>query len=121
TLNYYPIADTMSTDITSGHKDNNNSRHRNLLATGGGGGRLLSSASGAVDNQLMAKPVYLQRLEHALRLDGLIAQVHRSLNEKNLDEELNTNISKQQSKAVKTRVYNLSKVKKNKKWLKNIL
>ncbi|CAG2164336.1 unnamed protein product, partial [Oppiella nova] len=69
----------------------------------------------------LAKPLYLQRLENALRLDGLIAQVERTLNDKSLDEELTTNVSKQQSKAVKTRVYNLSKVKKNKKWLKNIL
>ena len=34
---------------------------------------------------------------------------------------MTANISKQQLKATKTRIYNLSKVKKNKKWLKNIL
>ena len=37
------------------------------------------------------------------------------------DEELAPLVSKQQLKSVKTRVYKLSKVKKSKKWLKNIL
>ncbi|XP_054155002.1 chromatin-remodeling ATPase INO80-like [Oppia nitens] len=69
----------------------------------------------------LAKPLCLQRLERALRLDGLVAQLERTLNDKSLDKEINTTVSKQQSKAVKTRIYNLSKVKKNKKWLKNIL
>ncbi|XP_054154981.1 serine-rich adhesin for platelets-like [Oppia nitens] len=61
-------------------------------------------------------------------LDGLIAQVERTLNnDDSLDEELNTiataKTTKQQSKtAVKTRIYSLSKVKKNeKKWLKDVI
>lgn len=32
------------------------------------------------DVNRLAKPLYLQRLENALRLDGLIAQVERTLN-----------------------------------------
>ena len=39
----------------------------------------------STDVNRLAKPLYLQRLENALRLDGLIAQVDRTLNDNRYD------------------------------------
>uniref|UniRef100_A0A665WGI2 Chromatin-remodeling ATPase INO80 n=1 Tax=Echeneis naucrates TaxID=173247 RepID=A0A665WGI2_ECHNA len=62
----------------------------------GQGGRLEVGASGSSG---LAKPLYLQRIERSLRLDSFLRQ----------------------TAADKTNLYNFSKVKKNRKWLKSIL
>lgn len=71
----------------------------------------------------LAIPLHLQRLERALRVDLLMRQV-QSYVASDADEKANemlVPLNKQQLRAIKTNAYNLSKVKKSKKWVKNVL
>lgn len=71
----------------------------------------------------LAIPLHLQRLEQALRVDLLMKQVQSYVGS-DVDEkadEMLVPINKQQQRAIKTKAYNLSKVKKSKKWIKNVL
>jgi len=78
----------------------------------------LTSGSGATSR--LAKPLHLQRLERALRIDHLLRQVESFLDDP-ADEPLLVPLHKGQIRTLKTRAYNLSKVTKSKKWLKSVL
>uniref|UniRef100_A0A3Q2TPF5 Chromatin-remodeling ATPase INO80 n=1 Tax=Fundulus heteroclitus TaxID=8078 RepID=A0A3Q2TPF5_FUNHE len=86
----------------------------------------------------LAKPLYLQRLERSLKLDSFLRQTAAIFNRDisdGSDGALGTGLSldapnqhvalsvksEQYQKADKTNLYNFSKLKKNRKWLKNIL
>ncbi|KAI1309037.1 hypothetical protein HDE_00239 [Halotydeus destructor] len=78
-----------------------------------------------VPAQKLAKPIHLQRLEKALSLNLLVRQVESCIGNKSdlikPEDSLLVPLSKQTTRNLKSRVYNVSKVKKSKKWLKNIL
>ncbi|RWS17785.1 DNA helicase INO80-like isoform X2 [Dinothrombium tinctorium] len=82
----------------------------------------------------IAKSLYLQKLENALKLDSFLKQVNKIVGDTRLvlfqspiplsengEESQITPLTKQQLRTAKTRVYNFSKIKKSRKWLKNIL
>ena len=81
-----------------------------------------SSADIGQDAKL-AIPLHLQRLEHALRVDLLMRQVQSYVASDAIQKpaEMLVPLNKQQLRAIKTKAYNLSKVKKSKKWIKNVL
>lgn len=74
-------------------------------------------------NDRLALPLHLQHLENALSIDCFARQVQSMVDtsSKSVNNETSVNVSKQQLKTVKTRLYNLSKVKKTKKWIKDVL
>lgn len=71
----------------------------------------------------IALPLHLQRLENALSVDTFVRQVQSFVAPSNntSNNESAGNLSKQHLRTIKTRLYNLSKVKKPKKWIKDIL
>uniref|UniRef100_A0A3B3XU49 Chromatin-remodeling ATPase INO80 n=1 Tax=Poecilia mexicana TaxID=48701 RepID=A0A3B3XU49_9TELE len=76
----------------------------------------------------LAKPLYLQRLERSLKLDSFLRQTASIFNRdiRYREEEGDVTGTDCRSvhlnqKADKTNLYNFSKLKKNRKWLKNIL
>lgn len=71
----------------------------------------------------IALPLHLQRLENAMRVDNLFRQVQSFIEppHNSVSNESTVSVSKQHLRTIKTRLYNLSKVKKNKKWIKDIL
>lgn len=97
--------------------------------------------------QQLAEPVHIQQLEHALRIEPLLSYVENIVKEpvgfssdgcdssdgefdflqpclRDEDDNKILNgitITKAERKADKTRLYNLGKAKKGRKWLKNIL
>ena len=76
-------------------------------------------------NGKLAAPLHLQRLEKALRVDLLLRQVESYVDDSDYmdgqDPLLVSGLTKQQLRSFKTRAYNLGKVKKSKKWIKQIL
>lgn len=101
--------------------------------------RAASEASINNDHGLLAKPLHLQRLEEAVRLEPFLDYVQTIFNspksdadnneteesqsEADLDEEFISGKfnSRQERRYDRMRLYNFSKVKKSRKWLKNIL
>uniref|UniRef100_A0A3P9PE54 Chromatin-remodeling ATPase INO80 n=1 Tax=Poecilia reticulata TaxID=8081 RepID=A0A3P9PE54_POERE len=77
----------------------------------------------------LAKPLYLQRLERSLKLDSFLRQTASIFNRDIRYREEEGGMSQGRTadqwftyqKADKTNLYNFSKLKKNRKWLKNIL
>lgn len=84
--------------------------------------RSASPADSGSESQI-ATPLHLQRLERALRVDLLMRQVRSFVagDSELVSDEMLVPINKQQMRSIKTKAYNLSKVKKSKKWLKNAL
>jgi len=109
----------------------------------------MASTSGAARehnyDSLLAKPLHIQQLEAALNLDPFMQYVEGAISE-NVDNITDCNpsdtetelfksslmdggaklvngitISKYERKADKTRLYNFSKVKKSRKWIRNIM
>src|SRR5689334_19029125 len=82
---------------------------------------------GTRDGNKLAAPLHLQRLEKALRVDMLLRQVESYLDDSDYglegkqDPLLVSGLSRQQLRSIKSRAYNLGKVKKSKKWIKQIL
>lgn len=106
--------------------------------------RSASETSISNDHGLLAKPLHVQRLEHAVRLDSFLEHVQNYFNSplSDVDETTETEaesqseidgdvldgklsndvlISWQERRADQIRLYNFSKVKKGRKWLKAIL
>uniref|UniRef100_A0A667Z0I9 Chromatin-remodeling ATPase INO80 n=1 Tax=Myripristis murdjan TaxID=586833 RepID=A0A667Z0I9_9TELE len=88
-----------------------------------GQGRLEVGASGSSG---LAKPLYLQRLERSLRLDSFLRQTATIFNRDITRCRQRVlwgrgDIYGLESLADKSSLYNFSKVKKNRKWLKSIL
>uniref|UniRef100_A0A4W6EX31 Chromatin-remodeling ATPase INO80 n=1 Tax=Lates calcarifer TaxID=8187 RepID=A0A4W6EX31_LATCA len=80
---------------------------------------------GASASSGLAKPLYLQRLERSLRLDSFLRQTATIFNrditryrQRGVGWHSDLTINQ---KADKTSLYNFSKLKKNRKWLKSIL
>ncbi|GFS53061.1 chromatin-remodeling ATPase INO80 [Nephila pilipes] len=90
------------------------------------------------DHGLLAKPLHLQRLEQAVRLEPFLNYIENVYSEsqsdnENIDEGSHSDIDldseifkekfnyKQERRCDRLRLYNFSKVKKNRVWLKDIL
>ncbi|GFW33581.1 chromatin-remodeling ATPase INO80 [Trichonephila clavipes] len=90
------------------------------------------------DHGLLAKPLHLQRLEQAVRLEPFLNYIENVYNEsqsdnENIDEGSHSDFDlgsgifkekfnyKQERRCDRLRLYNFSKVKKNRVWLKDIL
>uniref|UniRef100_A0A671N293 Chromatin-remodeling ATPase INO80 n=1 Tax=Sinocyclocheilus anshuiensis TaxID=1608454 RepID=A0A671N293_9TELE len=76
----------------------------------------------------LAKPLHLQYLERSLHLDTFLKQTAAvfnqnisSKNKKKTEFTLNPKLSSSEHKADKASLYNFSKLKKSRKWLKGIL
>uniref|UniRef100_A0A7N6AHX5 Chromatin-remodeling ATPase INO80 n=1 Tax=Anabas testudineus TaxID=64144 RepID=A0A7N6AHX5_ANATE len=80
----------------------------------GQGGQLEGGASGSFG---LAKPLYLQRLERSLRLGSFLRHTATIFNK----DITRYRHRYRDQKADKTSLYNFSKLKKNRKWLKSIL
>uniref|UniRef100_A0A3Q4BIZ5 Chromatin-remodeling ATPase INO80 n=1 Tax=Mola mola TaxID=94237 RepID=A0A3Q4BIZ5_MOLML len=84
----------------------------------GQGGRL---EVGALGSSVLAKPLYLQRLERTLRLDSFLRQTAAIFNGDVTRYGHSSFMTQLYHKADQTSIYNFSKLKKNRKWLKGIL
>ncbi|KAH8030642.1 hypothetical protein HPB51_010576 [Rhipicephalus microplus] len=111
-------------------------------AAGGGGGDEPSTSAADDQPPALAKPLHLQRIERAVKLDNFINFIHNyfstPLNDdaqeteaeslSDIDEDgdvLNGGESTTQSetdrRAEKMKMYNFDSVKKSRRWLKNVL
>lgn len=83
----------------------------------------LSEVDIGPDSDTIAMPLHLQRLERALRVDLLMRQVESFVSSDGDEKQIEMllPLNKQQLRTLKTKTYDLSKVKKSKKWIKNVL